>query len=96
VDPKTDTSPVLSGDRRAPWWLVLLKPKVGIPLAVFLVLAAIPLGIRSWRISSLPHIDEPFDVEAFCSVTIPNEKNAFVEYREAFDLFVEFRGKNTD
>jgi hypothetical protein len=77
-------------------WLVLLKPKVGIPLAILIVFAAVPLGIRSWRISSIPPIDEPFDVEAFCSVTIPGEENAFVEYREAFELFVEFPGKNTD
>ncbi len=87
---ETDASPALSTDRRVPWWLTLLKPKVGIPLAILLVLAAIPLAYRSWRISSLPPIDEPFDVEAFCSVTIPDKENAAVEYREAFDLFVEF------
>ncbi|MFT5328156.1 MAG: hypothetical protein ACI8P0_006068 [Planctomycetaceae bacterium] len=76
-------------NRRTPRWLVFLKPKVGIPLAILLVLVAIPLAIRSWRITSLPPIDEPFDVEAFCSVTIPDNENAFVEYRKAFELFVE-------
>ena len=75
-------------NRSSPRWLVFLKPKVGIPLAIMIVLVSIPLGIRSWRLSSLPPIDEPFDVEAFCSVTIPDEENAFVEYREAFALFV--------
>lgn len=60
------------------------------------MLTAILLGYRSARIASLPQIDEPFDVEAFCSVTIPDEENAFVEYREAFDLFVEFPGKDSD
>lgn len=88
--PHSGKSPVLPTDRRPPRWLLLFKPKVGIPLAILIVLASIPLAVRSWRISSLPHIDEPFDVEAFCSVTIPDEENAFVEYREAFDLFVEF------
>jgi hypothetical protein len=96
VNPKTDASSILPTDRRPPKWLILFKPKVGIPLAILLVLATIPLAYRSWRISSLPQIDEPFDVEAFCSVTIPDEENAFVEYREAFDLFVEFPGKNKD
>lgn len=87
---ETDASPELSSERRTPWWLTLFKPKVGISLAILIVLASIPLAYRSWRISSLPPIDEPFDVEAFCSVTIPDKENAAVEYREAFDLFVEF------
>jgi hypothetical protein len=91
-----DESPKPSTERRAPWWLTLFKPKVGIPLAILIVLASIPLAIRSWRMSSLPHIDEPFDVEAFCSVTIPDEENAFVEYREAFGLFFEFSGTQND
>tara|TARA_R110002072_G_scaffold13481_2_gene56862 strand:+ start:56974 stop:58512 length:1539 start_codon:yes stop_codon:yes gene_type:complete len=94
--PYSDASPVLPTDRRLPKWLILFKPKVGIPLAILIVLVSIPLAIRNWRISSLPQIDEPFDIEAFCSVTIPDDDNAFVEYREAFDLFVEFRGKNND
>jgi len=91
-----DKSPELSTERRTPWWLTLFKPKVGIPLAILIVLASIPLAIRSWRISSLPHIDEPFDVEAFCSVTIPDDENAFVEYRKAFGLFFEFSGTQND
>lgn len=88
--PYSAAPPILPTDRRPSKWLILFKPKVGIPLAILIVLASIPLAIRSWRISSLPQIDEPFDVEAFCSVTIPDEENAAVEYREAFDLFVEF------
>lgn len=83
--PSPETSSPERGKSR---WLILFKPKVGIPLAILFVLAMIPLAYRSWRISSLPPIDEPFDVEAFCAETIPDEENAFVEYREALDLFV--------
>ena len=87
-DQQSHARPILSSEHRPPKWLILFKPKVGIPLAILLMLAAIPLAIRNWRISNIPQIDEPFDVEAFCSVTIPDEENAFVEYREAFALFV--------
>lgn len=83
-------------DGKPPRWLILFRPKVGVPLAILIVLATIPLAIRSWRISSLPPIDEPFDVDAFCSVTIPDKENAFVEYREAFDLYVNETATNED
>lgn len=94
--PHSDAQPPRSTNRRPPRWLILFKPKVGIPLAILIVLASIPLAIRSWRISSLPPIDEPFDVEAFCSVTIPDKENAFVEYKQAFKLLVDFSGKRED
>ena len=90
------TSSPQSIDRRPPRWLILFKPKVGISLAIFLVLAAIPLAIRSWRISSLPQIEKPFDIEEFCAVTIPDEENASIEYRKAFKLLVPFPGKRED
>ena len=64
-----------------------------ITLAILIVLAAISLAIRCWRISSLPQIDEPFDIEAFCSATIPDDENAFTEYQDAFKLLVGFPGK---
>jgi hypothetical protein len=95
-DTLTSTNTAASPNRGTPRWLVFLKPKVGIPLAILIMLTAIPLGYRSARIASLPPVDEPFDVEAFCSVTIPDEENAFVEYREAFDLFVECTATSED
>ena len=33
----------------------------------------------------LPDIGDPFDVEAFRSITIPDDRNAFVLYRQAAD-----------
>jgi hypothetical protein len=44
-------------------------------------------ALITWRVTSLdglPDIGEPFDVEAFCR-PIPDESNAFVLYREAFE-----------
>ena len=79
-------------NRSSPRWLVFLKPKVGIPLAILLVLVSIPLAYRSWRISSLPPIDEPFDVKAFLAETVTDEENAFVEYRRAFAMLVDYSG----
>lgn len=95
-DSSFPTTTTVSPDRRAPRWLIFFRPKVGIPLAILLMLAAIPLGYRSARIASLPPIDEPFDVEAFCAVTIPDDENAFVEYRQAFDLFVDDTASSSD
>lgn len=82
-----DLAPV--ADRRSSRWLLLSKPKLGISIAILLVLTMIPPAIRHWRISSLPPIDQPFDIEAFKSQTIPDEENAFVECRQAFELLVD-------
>jgi hypothetical protein len=68
--------------------LFLLSPKVAIPLMILLALLAAPFMYRMHQINKLPDIGDPFDVEAFGTVEIPDEENAFVEYRAASKLLV--------
>ncbi|MCH7688306.1 MAG: hypothetical protein IH899_16765, partial [Planctomycetes bacterium] len=71
------------------WLLFLLSPKVAIPLMILLALLTAPFMYRMHRINMLPDIGDPFDVEAFGTVEITDEENAFVEYRAASKLLRE-------
>ena len=44
---------------------------------------AVPLLWWSIQLVGLPDIGEPFDVAAFRSFRIPDDRNAFVLYRQA-------------
>ena len=66
-----------------------LQPKVGLPLALMLCLAASPFVYRATRLTSLPDCGHPFDVEAFGTQDVPDAENAFVEYRAAAKLYKE-------
>jgi hypothetical protein len=79
----------MSESRFERFLLTMLNPKVGIPIFVVLVLLAAPFAYRSSRLAGLPDIGDPFDVEAFGTVEITDEENAFIEYREAAALLTE-------
>jgi hypothetical protein len=67
----------------------VLQPKVGLPLALLLCLAASPFVYRATRLTGLPDCGHPFDVEAFGPQEVPDAENAFVEYRKAAKLYKE-------
>jgi len=79
----------MSDSRFERFVLTMLNPKVGIPIFVVLVLLAAPFAYRSSQLAGLPDIGDPFDVEAFGTVKITDEENAFIEYREAAALLTE-------
>lgn len=56
-------------------------------LFVLGILVSVPFGIRSLRLSSVPLISEPFDVDEYCRVEVPDEENAFTEYRLAAKMY---------
>lgn len=59
-------------------------------LGILALLIAIPWLLREYRISQIPLIPEPFDVEAFFrECDVPDERNAFVEYKLASEKFQE-------
>lgn len=76
--------------------LTLGRPKVGIPLAVALLLIAAPFAYRASRLAGLPDPGHPFDVEAFGTVEISEEENAFIEYEKAAGLLVDFAGDSKE
>jgi hypothetical protein len=53
--------------------------------AIFILLAMIAIPPVWWatQLLGLPDIGDPFDVEAFRAYTIPDDRNAFVIYRQA-------------
>ena len=66
----------------------ILKWSIGLSVLAVLVLF---LGSALYLRVSKPSIRdiEPFDIDAFTSISVPPEKNATVHYREAAPLFVE-------
>lgn len=81
-----------SSKGRTSVWLKILKPKVGITIAVLVLTASLPIAYRGWRLSLVPPVDAPFDVGAFQAETIPNAKNALIDYEEACKRFNRFTG----
>ncbi|MAG94929.1 MAG: hypothetical protein CMJ48_14475 [Planctomycetaceae bacterium] len=63
--------------------LAMLKPKIAIPLAFIALLLIAPLIYRSSRLSGLPDIPPPFDVEKYDTVAIDPKENAFEFYKQA-------------
>lgn len=59
------------------WWL---HPKVALPLTLLILLLAAPFLYRGYRISRVPDIGDPFDVEAFGTVEITPADNAMTHY----------------
>lgn len=57
-------------------------------LVIGLVILVTPFVIRTWILSRVPSIREPFDVDAFvASLAVPEEDNAWNDYRQAKLLY---------
>ena len=83
-------------------WFFRSRRRVLIAAAVLLaMIAAVPLW-WSIQLVNLPDIGDPFDVAAFRSYTIPDDRNAFVLYSEAagrlkeLNLLPKSTGENAD
>ena len=75
------------------WWL---HPKVALPLTLFGLLLIAPFLFRGYRISRVPEIGDPFDVQAFGTVEIAASDNAITQYALAARLFHERTTFNAD
>jgi len=76
-----------------PWWF---RPWWIIGGMVALLIIAAPFAYRGYRISGLPDIGHPFDIEEFGTVDIPDAENAFVEYRLAVNSFIEISDADSE
>ncbi len=72
--------PDVARPSRLAWWL---HPKVALPLTLFVLILLGPFLYRSYRISSVPDIGDPFDVAAFEAIVVPASDNAAVIYAAA-------------
>jgi hypothetical protein len=64
-------------------WVVRTRRRRWTAALVLLAMIATPVIWWSMQLLGLPDIGEPFDVQAFRSFRIPDDRNAFVLYREA-------------
>jgi hypothetical protein len=64
-------------------WLFGSRRRVLTAAALLLVMIVTPPVWWATQLLGLPDIGDPFDVRAFRSLTIPDEHNAFVLYRQA-------------
>ena len=66
-------------------WFFRSRRRVLTPAAVLLAMLVVPPLWWSIQLVGLPDIGDPFDVEAFRAFRIPEDRNAFVLYRQAAD-----------
>ena len=66
-------------------WLFGSRRRVLTVAVVLLAMIAAPVLWWATQLVGLPDVGDPFDVEAFRSFTIPDDRNAFVLYRQAAD-----------
>lgn len=54
---------------------------------VVTMLAVTPFVIRGYRLSGVPDVPPPFDVDAFVKYSVPDEENAFFYFQQAHDTY---------
>jgi hypothetical protein len=59
---------------------------------VLVLLIATPLILRAKRLSRVPRVDQPFDTKEVLVFVVPDADNAFVEFRSAKSLHVQYAG----
>lgn len=67
-------------------WIGRSRRRLRIAVLLLLVMMAGPPSFWALQLWGLPDIGEPFDVRAFREMTIPDDRNAFVPYRQAAEV----------
>jgi hypothetical protein len=78
------------------FWLERARGRWRIVLALFYMLVIAVAGLLVWRalsLKDLPVVGEPFDTATFGTVHLPDDRNAFVLYRQATDRLVQLPDK---
>jgi hypothetical protein len=57
-------------------------------LGILLLIPKAMVGVRAYEVLSTPSVGEPFDVDAFTSYKVPDERNAFLHFKKAAELLV--------
>lgn len=74
---------------KPPRWFRILVNRYTFILFCIICLAVAPFAYRGYVLSQVPYIDEPFDLEEFGTVEVPDNENAHLDYKEATILFVD-------
>ena len=77
-------------DRSRPWFMILLRPAVTIPITLLLLIILACLATyRSARFRGIPPIDEVVDRETEGRIDVSDEENAFTYYGQAWERLPE-------
>jgi hypothetical protein len=82
------TTDVPTTEEKKPLAAKLLRPKVAIPLLIVFLLLISPFLIRGWFLRGVPNPPEPFDAQPLLEYSVPDDENAFTDYRQAVSLYV--------
>ena len=76
---------------------LLVKSRRRVLCVVLILLWMVTAPPLWWatQLMGLPNIGDPFDAEAFRAMTIPDDQNAFVLYRQALALYTPLRFSDT-
>lgn len=75
------------------FWLTLLRPKVAIPLGLFVLVLLSPVLYRGWNLGHIPDLGDPFPEEMLEKPGELDENNAWVNYRKAEELLVSHQNE---
>jgi hypothetical protein len=68
-------------------WIARSRRRICVAALILLAMIAAPPLWWWTQLAGLPDIGEPFDIAAFRAFAIPDDRNAYVDYREASKLF---------
>ena len=72
-------------------WIGKSRRRVWCVVLILLSMVTAPPLWWATQLMGLPDVGDPFDVEAFRAKTIPDDRNAFVLYRQAVVLYKPLR-----
>lgn len=81
IEPTDSAAERLPDRRYVPWYRRWVPSWRTVAIGL-LVLCAVPFCIRWYRLSLLPDVSLPFDVEAFSPADLPAEENAFYYFKQ--------------
>ncbi len=74
-------------NRSKRWGIILLHPKIALPILFLLILLIAPFAYRIHHLTSIPDPGDPFDVEAFIkSSEVDDTDNAYFDFQNAVSL----------
>jgi hypothetical protein len=95
-DQSTKPDVVRHEDPQPAWWNPWHWPTGIRVLVVGAFLLMLPFAIRTAMLSTVPDMEEPFDVAEFVKWDVPPEKDAFTDYRQAAEIRTQITAHPTE
>ncbi|HSG70596.1 MAG TPA: hypothetical protein VLA12_09290, partial [Planctomycetaceae bacterium] len=76
-----------AGEPKKSFWVTLLRPKVALPLGLLVLILLSPVLYRGWNLGHIPDLGDPFLEQPPSKPKLPEDNNAWVNYRKADELW---------